>query len=219
MSSRVRISILLLTQLIPRAVKHRTLFVPFLAISILFFETLTGVSTVHASYCQITNVSYNYPSQVLPSQNFSVSTTVAGSCETGDDYSVRVDVTDKSSGRIISSGRIRVLGSDALNFIVTVSDSVTAPSLATAAWNIEFAVVVFHLTTTGLQDSVSMAVRDYSTASYATIQVGSSQPVPEFAAQAPALVLAFVMASLLSIRSRRILNEKRRQTRSRDASS
>ncbi len=221
MSSRGRLSTALLAQLIPRAVKHRTLLITFFAIAILFFEALTGLSTVHASYCQITNVSYNYPGLVMPGQKFSVSTTVTGSCAAGDDYnySVRADVIDRNSGKIISSSRSRILGYNTSNFIVTVPDSVTAPALATAAWNIEVAVAVFHTATTGLQDSTSMSVRDYSTVGYATIQVGSYQPVPEFAVGDPALVLAFVIASLLSIWSRRMLNEKRKRARSYDASS
>ncbi len=171
---------------------------------------LIVASPVHASYCRITNVSYNYPSLVMPGQKFSTSTTVTGSCETGEDYSVRVDVIDKSSGKTISSSRSPVLSYNASNFLVTVSDSVTAPALPTAAWNIEFAVVVFHMATTGLQDSVGMVVRDYSTVGYATIQVGSSQPVPEFAVSDPALIVAFVIAILLSIRSRRMLNQTRK---------
>ncbi len=166
---------------------------------------------MYASYCQITNVSYDYPNQVMPSQKFSVSATVKGSCAAGEDYSLRVDVIDKNSGKIISSSRSRILGYDVSNFLVTVSNSVTAPALAAAAWNIEVAVVVFVTTTSGFQDSTSISLRDYSTVRYAAIQVGSYQPVPEFPAQAPALVLAFVIASLLSIRSRRILNEKRRR--------
>ncbi len=214
MFSQVSLSTILPTQRVPRAVKHRTLSYSLLWVAILFFEMLIGASSVHASYCRITNVSYSYPSLVTPGQKFSTSTTVTGSCETGEDYFVRVDVIDKSSGHMISSSRSPVLSYNASNFMATVSDSVTAPALATAAWNVEFAVVIFHVSTTGLQDSVGMAVRDYSTVGYATIQVGASQPVPEFAVPNSALIVAFIMAILLSIKSGRMLNRKGKRERS-----
>ncbi len=213
MLSRVCLSPCLLTQWIPRLVKHRTSFVPFFAISILFFDILIGACAVHASYCRISNIAYNYPSLVNPSQEFSVSTTVTGSCETGENYFVRVDVIDKNSGHVISSSRSHISDYNTLNFNITLFNSVTAPTLATASWNIEIAVVVFYVTTTGLQDSTSMAVRDYSSVSYATIQVGSSQPVPEFAVPDPALLVAFVVATLLSIRSKRMLNQKEKASK------
>lgn len=144
-------------------------------------------------------------------QRFSVSATVTGSCAAGDEYpySLRADVIDRNSGKIISANRTSIPAYNLSNFSITLTDSVTAPAEATAAWNIEIAVIVFVTTTIGPQDSVGVLVRDYSTVGYAAIQVGLTQTVPEFTAQNSAVELAFafvLVAALTAIKSRQDRN-------------
>jgi hypothetical protein len=193
---------------IPGRINRETKVILYLVIILLFLELITARSTVGASYCQIASVSFNYPSQVVTDQKFSVSSTVKGSCAAGDDYpySVRVDVIDKNSGHLISSSGSHIVGYNASNFSVTLSNSVTAPGVPTQAWNIEIVLAVLVTTTIGPQDATGYIIRDYSTIGYATIQVGSTQAVSEFPAVNPVISLSFALAlavALMLARSRK----------------
>ena len=126
------------------------------------------VPPVFANFCQVSNVSYNYPQQVMSSQNFRTEVKVSGICIPDDsyDYSIRVDLAD-TSGQILSSnyasiGYVR-LGQ---NWQVTTLNQIAAPANV-GPWQIQFNVYLFANINSG-------QVIDQTTTKPATIQVGIS---------------------------------------------
>lgn len=182
-----------------------TKVVLYLLLIIVILGLSATVSSVAASYCQVTSASSNYPSQVVAGQKFSVSSTVKGFCSAGEDYSyyLRADVIDRSSGHVISSSRSQISSYNSSNFLVTLVDSVTAPAEPMQAWNIEISIALIVSTTIGPNDATGYLVRDYTRIDYATIQVGSTQPVPEFPLQTPSIVLPFALGSVFLLTFRR----------------
>lgn len=121
-----------------------------------------------AAFCQISNVSYDYPRQVLPGQNITTTVTVSGVCapDDADYYSVRSDLNDMS-GAVLSDVSVPVGFSQGQNWTVTVQNEVTAPEGLTL-WQIQFAVYVFAAMGSG-------GTIDSATFNPVAIQVGTIQ--------------------------------------------
>jgi len=154
-----------------------------------------------AARCQISRVSYVYPSQALPSQQIQVDTTVAGSCASnGEDYyAVRVDLVDTLSSSIISSDT--PIGHNATHFNVTAVNPVTTPS-SNMTWPLQIHVYVIRAGGTN-----GMYLLDYQTVGNATIQVGATA-VPEFHLSHGATIILTLGASSLIIIYRRRSRER-----------
>jgi len=152
--------------------KHEIAIVVLLIIMVHLVGTL-GVPPVFANFCQVSNVSYNYPQQVMPNQNFRTTVKMSGVCIPDDsyDYSIRVDLSDMS-GQILSSnygsiGYVR-LGQ---NWQVTALNLIAAP-LNVGPWQIQFNVYLFANINSG-------HVIDQKTTKPVTIQVDTSQTTPK----------------------------------------
>jgi hypothetical protein len=135
-----------------------------LIIAVLLIEII-GAAPAFASFCHISNVSYNYPQQLTPGQSFLTTTTVSGVCPSDDSYfySIRVDLNDMS-GQVLSYTAVPI-GYGGQNQQVTVQNLVTAP-MNVGPWQIQFIVYIFVATGGTI---------DYKTIQPVTIQVGTSQ--------------------------------------------
>lgn len=122
-----------------------------------------------ATFCQVNNVSYNYPQQVSPGQSFTTTVTVSGVCasDDADYYSVRSDLNDMS-GVVLSDVSVPIGFSQGQNWTVNVQNQVTAPT-SSVSWQIQFAVYVFAAIGSG-------GTIDSATYKPVTIQVGTPQP-------------------------------------------
>jgi hypothetical protein len=122
-----------------------------LPLTLVLAFVVLSYSAVQAQSCQAT-VTYDYPKQVNPAQQVHIAATVTGSClfpagfPMPNSYSVRVDVTDQSTGGIISSNSANTGYSASAYgtpyFTVTVNNTVVAPSTVTT-WLLGFSVYVF----------------------------------------------------------------------------
>jgi len=121
-----------------------------------------------AAFCQISNVSYDYPRQVSPGQSITTTVTVSGVCapDDADYYSVRSDLNDMS-GAVLSDVSVPVGFSQGQNWTVNVQNQVTAPEGPTL-WQIQFAVYVFAAIGSG-------GTMDSATFKPVAIQVGTVQ--------------------------------------------
>jgi hypothetical protein len=122
---------------------------------------------VFASFCHISNISYNYPQQITPGQSFLTTTTVSGVCASDDSYFylIRVDLNDVS-GQVLSYSSVP-MGYGGQNRQVIVQNLVAAP-MNVGPWQIQFIVYVFaHIAAGGIMDS--------RTTHPVTIQVGTPQ--------------------------------------------
>jgi hypothetical protein len=130
----------------------------------------TVPSPVFASFCHVSNISYDYPKQVTPGQSFLTTTTIIGICASDDSYyySVRVDLNDLS-GQVLSYTPAPIGYSNGLSWRVTVLNPVTAP-MSVGSWKIQFMVYVF-------ADIASGGTMDSKTIQTVTIQVGSPQSI------------------------------------------
>jgi hypothetical protein len=120
-----------------------------------------------ASICQVNSVNYNYPDQVEPSQQFSVSASLSVTCPQTDNYhfSARLDAAD-SDGRVLASNFTQeaFLPNNGKPFTIKVSDNLVAPATP-EEWTIKLFVYTFV--------SVDPANGlDFETASTEIIQVG-----------------------------------------------
>jgi hypothetical protein len=125
-------------------------YLPILLFVIVSALGLLGYSTVQAQSCQ-TNVTYDYPKQVNPAEQIRITSVVTGSCffpagfPLPDSYSIRIDVTDQGTGRIISSNSANTGYSTSAYgtpyFAATVNNTVVAPSTATT-WLLGFSVYI-----------------------------------------------------------------------------
>lgn len=138
-----------------------------LIVVVLLMGTI-GATPVFANFCQISNIAYNYPQQVMPSQNFRTAVNVSGAC--ADDlefyYSIRVDLGDMS-GQVLSSNYAPIGYGNGQNWQVTVPNQITAPTNV-GSWQIQFNVYVFASINSG-------NTIDSKTSKPVTIQVSISQ--------------------------------------------
>jgi hypothetical protein len=137
-----------------------------LVIAVLLMGTV-GAAPVLASFCHISNISYNYPQQLTPGQSFLATTTVSGVCASDDSYFylIRVDLNDMS-GQVLSYSSVP-MGYGGLNRQVIVQNLVTAP-MNVGPWQIQFIVYVF-------ANIASGGIIDSRTTQLVTIQVGTTQ--------------------------------------------
>jgi len=177
-------------------VKNVVWFASILLTGLLFGLMIS--SSVAAARCQISNVSYQYPSQASPDSEIQVDATVAGSCVTTgvDYYSVRVDLVDMNSNYIVSSSSTPI-GYTATNFTVVAITSATTPS-SNGTWPLGIHVYVIRAGGTN-----GAYLLDYQTIGNATIQVGSATPVPEFNLGSGIIVFAALSAGIMILRTRR----------------
>jgi len=121
-----------------------------------------------ATFCQIGNISYNYPQQVSPGQTFTTTVAVSGVCAPDDAnyYSIRSDLNDLS-GSVLSDISVPIGYSQGQNWNVTAQNQVASPT-SSASWQIQFTVFIFAAVGSGdIIDSVTYKP--------VTIQVGTSQ--------------------------------------------
>jgi len=121
-----------------------------------------------ATFCQISNISYNYPQQVSRGQTFTTTVTVSGVCAPDDAnyYSIRSDLNDMS-GLVLSDISVPIGYSQGQSWNVTAQNQVTSPTSSTS-WQIQFAVYIFAAVGSG-------EIIDSVTYKPVTIQVGTSQ--------------------------------------------
>jgi hypothetical protein len=143
---------------------HKISTVILLIIGVLLIEII-GAAPAFATFCHISNVSYNYPQQLTPGQSFLTTTTVSGVCPSDGMYfySIRVDLNDMS-GQVLSYTAVPI-GYGGQNQQVTVQNLVTAP-MNVGPWQIQFIVYIFVATGGTI---------DYKTTQPVTIQVGTPQ--------------------------------------------
>jgi len=143
---------------------HKILTIVLLTMVVLLIGTVDA-SPVFASFCHISNISYNYPQQITPGQSFLTTTTVSGVCASDDTYFyvIRVDLNDVF-GQVLSYSSAP-MGYGGQNRQVIVQNLVTAP-LNVGSWPIQFIVYVF---IGGIMDS--------RTTHPVSIQVGTQQTI------------------------------------------
>ena len=171
---------------------HKILTASLLIIAVLLMGTV-GPTPVLASFCHISNISYNYPQQLTPGQSFLTTTTVSGVCASDDSYFylIRVDLNDMS-GQVLSYSSVP-MGYGGLNRLVIVQNLVTAP-MNVGLWQIQFIVYVFaHIASGGIIDSRS--------AQLVTIPVGTpqtTQTIPSVTMVSQTTVPTFTMIARTS---------------------
>ena len=135
---------------------------------------LNAPTPVAASLCQITNVSYDYPQQVQPSQQILVTSTINASCSYTDPgiyYLAMVVVTDASSGQELSinSAPIGYVSLQQPNVTATISNLITTPS-GNVAWQLRLTVYVVND-----YNQYFSPVQDTALIHYLTVNVGTIQ--------------------------------------------
>jgi hypothetical protein len=140
-----------------------------LIVAIVLIGTIDA-TPVFANLCQISNITYNYPQQVLPNQSFQAAVNVTGDCDPGNSYYyvLRVDLNDMS-GQVLSSNYASI-GYNWQNWQVTVSNHLTAP-MNVGSWQVQFNVYVFANVNAG-------QTMDSRTTKWVTIQVGTTVVLP-----------------------------------------
>jgi len=135
-------------ELVPSS-KRKTLPL-ILLIGVVLLTEMVGATPVYASFCQVSNVAYNYPQKVTPSQSFGTTVNVSGVCVRNFDnsYMVRVDLSSMS-GQILASNFGSIGYGTGQNWQVTVPNKITAPASA-SSWQIQFIVYVFGNGDTGV---------------------------------------------------------------------
>lgn len=138
---------------------------------ILLIVTVVSIGTIYttpvfATLCQISNITYDYPQQILPNQTFQATVNVSGDCASGNSYYyvLRADLNDMS-GQILSSNYTSI-GYNWQNWQVTVPNQLTAP-MDTGSWQVQFIVYIFANTNEG------GGTMDIRTTKQVTIQVGT----------------------------------------------
>ena len=151
-----------------------------------------------ATYCQISNISYNYPQQTSPNQGVTTSVTVSGVCAPDDAYyySIRSDL-NTMSGMVLSDVSTPIGYSQGQNWTVTVQNQVIAPATPTP-WQIQFAVYIF-------ADITSGEIIDSVTFKPIMIQVGTPQAFETSTAlttiqtQAPPVIVSSTIETSASV--------------------
>lgn len=147
-------------------------------LSILVMLGTLPITPAFATFCQISNLAYNYPQTVSPGQIINTAVTVSGVCapDDADFYSIRSDLNDMS-GFILSDVSQPIGYSQGQNWTITVQNRITAPTVSDP-WRILFAVYIFAAIGSGsIIDSVFF--------NQVTIQVGSSQSTQTYVTNNP----------------------------------
>ena len=138
-----------------------------LLIGLVLLTEMVGATPVYASFCQVSNVVYNYPQKVTPSQSFGTTVNVSGVCARNFDnsYMIRVDLSSMS-GQILASNFGSIGYGTGQNWQVTVPNKITAPASG-SSWQIQFIVYVFASVSSGV-------ALDYKTTKPVTIQFSTA---------------------------------------------
>jgi hypothetical protein len=138
-----------------------------LLIGMVLLTEIIGATPLYASFCQVSNVVYNYPQKVTPSQSFGTTVNVSGVCVPNVEYSytIRVDLSNMS-GQILASNFGSIGYGTGQNWQVTVPNKITAPASANS-WQIQFTVYVFASISSGI-------ALDYKTTKPVTIQISTT---------------------------------------------
>ena len=125
-----------------------------LLIGMVLLTEMIGATPLYASLCQVSNVVYNYPQKVTPSQSFGTTVNVSGVCVRNFDssYMIRVDLSSMS-GQILASNFGSIGYGTGQNWQVTVPNKITAPA-SVSSWQIQFIVYVFGNGDTGVDYKV-----------------------------------------------------------------
>jgi len=118
-----------------------------LLVCLVAFQT-NPLTPVSASLCQINNVAYDYPQQVQPSQQFTLTSTISASCSYTDPgiyYLALVVVYDASSGQQLTSNSAAIgyVSLQQPNVVATVPNLITSPS-GNVAWQLRLVVYVIN---------------------------------------------------------------------------
>jgi len=129
---------------------------------------------VSASLCQITNVSYDYPQQIQPNQQFLLTSTISASCSYTDPgiyYLAMVVVNDASSGQQISSNSaaIRYVSLQQPNVTATITNLITTPN-GNVAWQLKLTVYVINDYNQYFSPFQDTAIIHYLTVNVGTVQ-------------------------------------------------
>jgi hypothetical protein len=145
--------------------RSSTALLPLFMIIVLL-TGLMGISSVFATFCQVSNLTYNYPRQVISGQSFDIAISASGVCASDDAnyHSMRADVND-ISGRVLSNVSVPIGYSQGQNWTVTLTNHVAAPT-DVGSWQILFVAYVFAAIGSG--DTM-----DSTTIRSVTIQVGT----------------------------------------------
>lgn len=160
----------------------------------------TFPSAVFANFCQISNISYNYPQQLSPRQSFITTTKVSGTCAPDDSYyySIRVDLSDMA-GQVLSYTSVPIGYGSGQYWQVTVLNQVTAPT-SVGSWQIQFIVYVFgNINSGGIMDSktTNMVIIQLGTMQ-TTQSISSSTTVSQAAVQATVITTKTSTSIVLS---------------------
>ena len=138
-----------------------------LLIGMVLLTEMIGATPLYASLCQISNVVYDYPQKVTPSQSFGTTVNVSGVCVRNFDnsYMIRVDLSNMS-GQILASNFGSIGYGTGQNWQVTVPNKITAPASANS-WQIQFTVYLFASISSGI-------ALDYKTTKPVTIQISTT---------------------------------------------
>ena len=121
--------------------------------------------------CQYSNVTYNYPTVVIPNQEFAVSISLPAVCPQTNNYhlTARFDV-ENSMNRVLASNYTQdgFVPNNGKPFTFIVTNDLTAPSTP-GPWHLQFVVYAF------MSEDDALGL-DYKVQEYGTIQVG--QPFP-----------------------------------------
>ena len=181
--------------------ERRAIVVLFIA-AILVMR-MNGVAPVFATFCQISNFTFNYPQQVIPDQNFNTTVTASGVCapDDADWYSIRVDL-NTMSGQVLSMESVPIGYSQGQNWTITVPNQVTAPTTA-GSWQILFAVYIFAaIGSGGRLDSVTINPVTIQVGTIETAESTSSSVVTSLTqAQVPATNMTSTVASTSNVPS------------------
>jgi len=152
-------------ELVPSS-KRKTLPL-ILLIGVVLLTEMVGATPAYASFCQVSNVVYNYPQKVTPSQSFGTTVNVSGVCVPNVEYfyTIRVDLSTMS-GQILTSNFGSIGYGTGQNWQVTVPNKITAPASANS-WQIQFTVYVFASISSGV-------ALDYKTTNPVTIQISTT---------------------------------------------
>jgi len=117
--------------------------------------------------CDYSNVTYNYPSEVSPAEQFTVSISLPAVCPQANNYhlTARFDV-ENSLGRVLASNFTQngFVPNNGKPFTFIVTNNLTAPA-ESGTWRLEFIVYAF------MSEDDALGL-DYEVKQPATIQVG-----------------------------------------------
>lgn len=121
----------------------RKLVMAPLALSTLLLTLLSpsAAYAADAQPCQLLDWSPNYPNQVIPGETMQVTSSINVACaQWRTYYSARVDLVNRSSGRLLSTSTFQIGWHPDVN--ATISNAATAPQTA-GEWKLQLNLYIF----------------------------------------------------------------------------